>query len=260
MWDAVKRQLVRNSVLETGEIVDGTLIESGAFAPSSWSIGFIKAPLAVAVDAIESWYGKISSAPPNHTRVEGTLGDRLRTLEPLTIGGRRELLIQTQNPSWVAWFDCDLLGDPKFGKVGVISSGIPTEGVAITRAVRNDAIGGSSPTHDALQFAMYGDGGSLLHRGLRTISLTAEDRRWHFEMFGEPRDFERQELYNSRRKVDRFTVEMLTSYCRSLGLDPFVDSFYEGASVLVEAPSIEVPGAPHLRFAEYLDYLQAPLS
>lgn len=233
------------------------LITSGAFAPSSWSIGFIKAPIEVVVDAIESWYRQISPGPPIHTRVEGSLGDRLRTLEPLTIGARRELLIQTSNPEWVAWFDCDLLGDPKFGKVGVVSSRIPAEGVAVTRAPRCDPSGEGQPTYDALQFAMYGDGGKLLHRGLRTISLTAEDSRWHFETFGEPRGFERQDFYDGRRKVDRFTAAMLEEYCRALGLDPFVDTFYEGSSVLVEAPSIEVPGAPHLQFAEYPEYLRA---
>lgn len=237
--------------------MDTSAITSGAFAPATWSIGFLEAPLEMVAGAIEAWHQPISPTPPILTTVKGSLAERLRALEPFTIGSRREPLIQTKNPEWVAWFHGDLLGEPMFGSVDFISARIRAKGIVATRVPWGRVGPGDPAKFDALQLSVYGNERILGETYWRSISLTREDNRWCFETHGDPQPFEDTDAYRNRRKTDRFTLSALEGYCETLGLHPFEDEFYDGPSVFIEAPHVRIPDAPDVRFEDYPEFYRA---
>src|SRR5204863_7464290 len=69
-------------------------------------------------------------------------------------------------------------------------------------------------------------GGTLPLGYRRSIAAANDGGRWVFEESGEAFEFERTELYNARRKKERFTRELLEEYLNEFGIRPFDDSFF----------------------------------
>jgi hypothetical protein len=60
----------------------------------------------------------------------------------------------------------------------------------------------------------------------RYLHVMDEGGRWSFQQTGEPQPFEDLAAYQRRRIRDRFTPEMLETYCEALGIRPFDEDFY----------------------------------
>ncbi|ASN22186.1 hypothetical protein [Arthrobacter sp. YN] len=68
------------------------------------------------------------------------------------------------------------------------------------------------------------------------VSLVNDDK-WVFDRDGMAfADFEDTAAYKSFKTTDRFTHDMLVTYCRHLGLDPFSEDFYvpNGPGILLD--------------------------
>jgi hypothetical protein len=65
---------------------------------------------------------------------------------------------------------------------------------------------------------------------------------WEFAAEGEVQPYEQTENYRKRRITDRFTAEMLESYCGALGLDLFNPDFYGKESLVVHMKGKGSPG------------------
>ena len=58
----------------------------------------------------------------------------------------------------------------------------------------------------------------------RAVYLMNDGGRWEFKTYGEVLPFEEPDRYLSRRLADRFTSEMLDTYCNALGIKVFDES------------------------------------
>jgi hypothetical protein len=68
----------------------------------------------------------------------------------------------------------------------------------------------------------------------RCVDVGCYEDGWEFTAKGPVLPFEHTERYRARRIRDRFTPEMLQSYCRALGIDVFNADFYGPEFVLFE--------------------------
>jgi hypothetical protein len=64
------------------------------------------------------------------------------------------------------------------------------------------------------------------------VSVRNDVSGWEFVAEGAVQLFEQVEKYREPKVVDRFTPEMLESYCDALGIELFDPTFYGGSSLL----------------------------
>jgi hypothetical protein len=213
-------------------------LASDALAPTTSEIGFLNRPLVDTIDALRTWRAELGDRV-TFTPVQGTLAEMVRRLEPLTTLVRpRELVVQTANPSWTAYFDCSANGTDPVSFVGYLSRTLHSRGLIVTAIPDTFRIGRpGSGRLGAVVMELYGPEGDVLNF-IRAISLTNQGPRWKFEAVGVPQDFEDESSYSARRVRDRFTSAKLNSYCEQLGLSPFDMSFYgrEGSLLLTDGP------------------------
>lgn len=207
------------------------------FAPTTSTIGFLEAPIQSAADELLRWRGDLYGTVGT-TSVRGGLRGALANLEPLTLTVRpRELLVQTSNPAWTAYFDCGALGTDAVGPVHVLSGRLGGRGVVTTCVPHTMSRTRSGGRYGAVMFEVVApDSNAPGHsHGVRTVAAANDGGRWVFYAYGEPQPFEEPEAYGARIKRDRFTSHMLDRYCRALGLRIFDEDFYSGPSILFEA-------------------------
>lgn len=68
----------------------------------------------------------------------------------------------------------------------------------------------------------------------RAVSVINENGHWRFGHAGPLQEFEEPERYRLKKKTERFTAEMLDSYCHALGIDFFNEDFYGPDCVLIK--------------------------
>ena len=210
---------------------DSISLADERFAPITSSIGYLNLALSDATDLLLQWRRSLYQ-DARAQRLSGGLADNVRRLEPLTWGGRvRELLVQTSNPEWTAYFDCRCGGTDPVGPIAYLTREAGVKGVCIT------ALPMIPPTDarpwGGRQFHVFGPGGTGGRNKIRGIDLVQDGARWHFGVTGTPLPFEDLEAYTRRRVLERFTGSMLESYARATGLDAFDLDFYSGPSMLV---------------------------
>jgi hypothetical protein len=69
---------------------------------------------------------------------------------------------------------------------------------------------------------------------VRSIAAANDGGSWVFYATGDVQSFEQTECYLAPRVRDRFTPDILRSYCRALGIDVFSEAFYKPSAVLTE--------------------------
>jgi hypothetical protein len=79
---------------------------------------------------------------------------------------------------------------------------------------------------------LYGPNNTDWLNRIRSISVANDVSGWEFVAQGEVQPYEQTENYGKRRIVDRFTPEMLESYCAALGIELFNAGFYGEQSLL----------------------------
>jgi hypothetical protein len=222
------------------------------FAPTTFAIGFLEAPLPLVADACLDWLDG-NPMPVTRSPIEDPLSESLRRLEPLTRGPWRRLWVETRS-NWVAYFDNILTGTDPVSPVGHLCQTIKCRGV-ILRCVphtRRREAPGMKGRYGAVTFELFRPEprpGQILNHE-RSIAVVHDGNCWTFEAWGEVQPFERPERYKARKVIDRFSPAMLIEYCSALGIHPFDEDFYGSHGSLIEV-AIPVPaGSPCVSFAE----------
>ena len=86
-------------------------------------------------------------------------------------------------------------------------------------------------------FTLYGPTSTQWLNVERSIRLANDVGGWEFRVSGTVQPFEDLAAYENSRAAERFTVDMLESYGRALGIALFDEAFYGGPGVLVDATS-----------------------
>jgi hypothetical protein len=223
------------------------------FAPVTFTIGFVESHFAEFSQAFIQWEDQLDEKFGTQTETKSfrvSLSESLLALEPLTTPLDRYLLTETRS-GWSAIFANGLRGNDVFSPV----SYLPT--VLRCRGLNTVCVPDRSGTADrdelriygAVKFAMYGpDHTDWLNR-VRSVSVSNDVDGWRFAAEGTVQAYEQTENYQKRRIPDRFTPEVLESYCAALGIELFNPDFYGEQSLLIHTKRA-APRGPTMSIAE----------
>lgn len=225
---------------------------NGKFAPLTYSIGFLEVHPELAFEAYRWWTTRnFKGVDYARTPIE-TLGDALSRLEPLCTPPRRQLLLCTTS-GWLAYFDNGRQGPDPRTPVGYLSRLLHGRGVIATsvpHTLESDT-GTAKGTYGAVSFELFGPKDTDFLNYERTIVAAYDgDGRWVFEQFGAVLPFEDPSQYQKRRIRDRFTTDMLQTYCEALGIRLLDEDFYCGPGLLAIMHDPLPPGAGELSLRE----------
>jgi hypothetical protein len=202
------------------------------YAPITSSIGFLRVELHMAVAALTAWRETLGKDPHAQERPEG-FPECLSALEPLVGGARpRELLVATRG-AWTAYFDCGVNGTDAVSAMGFLARSIRCDGLMV-RSVPHVTHEGKVRRYGAVQFELYGPTRTHFLNYVRTVSLTNDDG-WQFDATGTVQPFEDVQAYERPRIRERFTSDMLSRYCKAIGVDVFNSAAYGPRAVLVRS-------------------------
>ncbi len=202
-------------------------------APLTFSWAFLEAPLDVVVASVKQWregYGR-RLAISSH---KGEVARLLLHLAPLANTRNRELFIGT-NSGWTAYFDNDRNGGDVFTPASYLPKAFGMRGVAVSAAPntmksnRKDARG----IYGGVRMSVYATRDIKYHNCLRSIAALNDGGKWVFHADGEVQSWEEPGRYQAKRIADRFTPELLETYCRHFGLNIFEPAFYGPDAVLI---------------------------
>lgn len=224
-------------------MVNELTVQGDAYAPVTWRMGFLRAPLEVVAEGLVAWRRQIHGSARGE-RLDGGLFANVSALEPLTGRVRpRELVVATQNREWVGLFDNGVRGGDPVSTVGYLARRLGVEGVVVVSIPDVPEGAGRPARSGARQLQMFAPTATDFLNYVRTISVIRDGSRWRFDANGAVQDFEDVEAYRRRRVADRFTPTMLADYAAALGLKPFDPDFFTGPCVLVRNPATPSEGA-----------------
>jgi len=195
-------------------------------APLTFSWGFIRAGTVTVQEQLRSWLLGIG-VPCIVREVDRPLNEALLTLSPLTLPPSKRLLLATQS-EWTACFDNGVNGADLLSFMTVLTDRLRCEGLVL-RCVNDRRMYSSRDredhlTHLGLEFFRPGPEPSVGPE--RAISLRQYYGKWKFSAGGPPLPAEDTSRYEKTPTQDRLTLDLIDSYCRSLGLAPFESEFY----------------------------------
>jgi hypothetical protein len=204
------------------------------FAPVTFSLGFVEAPFQTYCEAFVSWWKEIS-VEFEKVSFEDVLPQALLRLQPLQTPQNRYLLVETKS-QWTAVFNNGLRTADVSSAVGHICKVLKCRGLEV-RCVpdrshlesKKDAL----QIYGDTQFNLVGPQATDWQNRVRTVRAMNDGGTWKFISEGTVQPYEQVESYKKKRIVDRFTSEMLASYCAALGINLFDIGFYGPASMLV---------------------------
>ncbi|HEY6339737.1 MAG TPA: hypothetical protein VIW68_14690 [Candidatus Sulfotelmatobacter sp.] len=207
------------------------------FAPTTFTWGFVESSFAQSSEAFVQWQDQI--AKKFGTRKErksfrAPLSESLLALEPLTTPLDRYLLTETRS-GWSAIFANGLRVNDVHSPVSYLPTILGCRGLEIACVPdrSNCADKNGLQIYGAIKFALYSPNKTDWLNRTRSISVMNDVEGWEFAAQGEVQPYEQIENYQKRRAVDRFTPEMLESYCAALGIELFNADFY-GEQCLLE--------------------------
>lgn len=206
------------------------------FAPATSEVGFIKAPLDRVATAALDWRLSLAAdtSTVGHDSLDGDLPVLLNRLAPLSVARHaRELFVATDS-QWTAYFDSGHRGT---------DSAAPSH---LARALGVQFVWVSCVPHvperyGSVQLWIEGPEGAGPLRTIRSIAAVNDGGRWTWTAVGELQSFESPEHYSARRIRDRFTPELLDTYCVALGIRYFDPSFYGPHAALIEDRRPDAP-------------------
>ncbi len=205
------------------------------FAPVTFTCGFVESSFAQFSTAFLQWRHQINEKFGTQTErksFRASLSESLLALEPLTTPLDRYLLTETRS-SWSAIFSNGLHVNDVHSPVSYLPSVLKCRGLEVVCVPDRSALAGKDALriYGAVVFALYGPSKMDWLNRIRSVSLTKDVGGWEFAANGEVQPYEQTENYRKRR-VDRFTPEMLESYCAALGIELFNADFYGEESLL----------------------------
>lgn len=208
------------------------------FAPITSEIGFIETDPALAAEAFIKWQAPLQAPKVTISRkqVSVDLKSVLQSLLPLTsIEARRYLFVPTTS-SWTAYFDNGWRGTD-CSSLSYFVTLIKSRGLRIAAVPNTKTNKSGHGRYGALIFELYGPEETAQLNYLRTIALVNDGGKWVFQQSGHPLPFEEAESYTAPKIRDRFTLDLLSNYLKTLGLTPFEEDFYlpsNSSAILVE--------------------------
>jgi hypothetical protein len=204
-----------------------------ALAPFTFRIGFLKADLGSVADAVYEWLQGLR--PVSRRSLRGPLGDALRHLPPLAVVCRQRALLVRARRGWTAVYDSGAEGGDVLAIISMMADRLACTGVIATNAPHLDlpARPGRVAMWGSVQFSVYERVVPRTYNIKRGVAVIEDGGRWEFSATGDPMPFEEVEQYSAKRRRDRLTPAMLERYCRALGIDLYVRSFYSEDSVLI---------------------------
>ena len=207
------------------------------FAPITFTWGFIESPFVQFSEAFVRWQEGLDAKFGTRTERKNfrmPLSESLLALEPLTTPLDRYLLTETRS-GWSAIFANGLRTNDVYGPVSYLPTVLGCRGLEIACVPdRSDCADRDGfQIYGAVKFALYGPNTTDSLNRIRSISVTNDINGWEFVAGGKVQPYEQTENYRKRKIVDRFTPEMLESYCAAIGIEPFNPDFY-GERCLLE--------------------------
>jgi hypothetical protein len=205
----------------------------GEFAPLTYAIGFIEAPLRLVGDAFYKWRSSHCKKVTTSS-FSSSLAEALINLPPLIVPPRKALLLQTDS-QWTAYFDNGTNGGDPFPPMSYLAEHLKCRGLAVTcvphtlKSEHKDARG----TYGAVQFELFAPEPREFLNYERSISAANDGGHWVFNATGTVQPYEQTDRYAAPGISDRFTPEMLEDYCRALGIKVFDQGFYGPEAVLI---------------------------
>lgn len=223
------------------------------FAPVTFTCGFVESPFLELSETFVRWWNQItanSEARMENRRFCAPLPEALSALEPLTTPSDRDLLIETRS-RWSAIFSNGLRVNDVLSPVSYLPTVLKSRGLNVVCVPDRSGKAGKDGLQiwGAVKFGLYGPDRKTWGNLIRSVSVTNDVGGWEFGATGEVQPFEQTENYRKRRTVDRFTPEMLQSYCAALGIDLFNEHFYGGECLLSHIKRVAQPG-PTMSIAE----------
>lgn len=202
------------------------------FAPVTWTCGFVECSFPEFSAMFTRWQQEIDTKFGTHTtvhRFHGSLPGALVRLEPLTTPLDRYLLIETRS-NWSAIFANGLSVNDLHSPVSCLPTVLRCRGleVACVPDRSNMRAKDALQIYGAVTFGLYGPEETDWLNRIRHVGVANDVGGWEFTAGGEIQSYERTEDYGARKVVDRFTPQMLESYCSALGIRLFDGDFYGG--------------------------------
>jgi hypothetical protein len=215
-------------------------------APTTFHVGFVECLFDKFAQTFTRWRKEIDEKFGTRTETScfnASLPDALLKLEPLTTPLDRYLLIETRS-CWTGVFSNGLRVNDVFSPVSYLPTLLGCRGLEIASVPDR----GGRSAKDGLQiygavvFGLYGPENTDWLNRIRRVAVTNDVTGWEFSAEGAIQPYENADNYRKRNAVDRFTVEMLQSYCAALGIELFEASFYGGQCLVSHTQTKTSPG------------------
>jgi hypothetical protein len=220
-------------------------------APVTFGAGFVETSFSEFCDAFASWWKQLEIDFKTFS-FEAELKDAMLRLEPLQNPQDRHLITETRS-RWTAIFSNSRLGSDVTSTVSHLCKVLGCHGVEIQCSpslTKREGNKTSILSYAATSFTLDGPHATEWLNQIRHVSARKDGALWKFFQRGKVQPFEQVEHYENKHIRDRFTPEMLESYCAALGILAFNANFYGPRCFLVHQLT-ELPStSPKMTFQE----------
>lgn len=203
-------------------------------APVTFAGGFIEIPFSEYCSALTSWWKRLEIDFETYS-FEADLKAAMLRLEPLQTPQNRYLITETRS-RWTAIFGNSRLGSDVTSAVSYLCKVLACHGVEIQCSpslTKREGEKTSIVSYAATSFTLVGPHETEWLNQIRHVSARTDGGPWIFFPRGQVQPFEQVEQYENKHIRDRFTPEMLESYCAALGILAFDATFHGPKSFLV---------------------------
>jgi hypothetical protein len=225
-------------------------------APVTFGGGFIQARFPQCCEAYTSVWRQYKTEFET-VSFEADLKEAMLRLEPLQMPQNRYLMTETQS-NWTAIFSNSRLGSDVTSSIYCLCKALGCLGVTIqcspslTKRVEKKT---SIVSYAATSFTLEGPHETEWLNEIRHVSARKDGGPWKFFQRGEVQSFEQVYQYQNKHIRDRFTPEMLETYCAALGIFAFDETFYGRKSFLLHQLTKFPSTSPKWTFQQAHAYL-----
>ena len=225
-------------------------------APVTFGAGYIEASFSECCNEFTSWWKRLGIEFETLS-FEADLKEAMLRLEPLQMPQNRYLIAETRS-CWTAIFSNSRLGSDVTSAVYSTCKALGCYGVTIQCSpslTKRKGKKTSIVSYAATSFTLEGPQETEWLNQIRHVSARKDGGPWKFFQRGEVQPFEQVDQYENKHVRDRFTPEMLESYCAALGILAFDETFYRPKSFLLHQLTKFPSTSPRWTFQEAQAYL-----
>lgn len=225
-------------------------------APVTFGAGFIETSFSEYCNEFTSWWRRLGTEFETFS-FEADLKDAMLRLEPLQMPQNRYLITETRS-RWTAILSNGRLGSDVTSAVYSSCKALGCRGVTIQCSpslTKREGKKVSIVSYAATSFTLDGPHETEWLNQIRHVSARKDGGPWKFFQRGEVQPFEQVEQYGNKHIRDRFTPEMLKSYCAALGILAFEGTFYGPKSFLLHQLTKFPSTSPKWTFQEAQAFL-----